>query len=99
MSNLTVTGPRTLILFEEYRPAWEIGGTGEPVHGHVSQIEHGWEIRTDNGDWVGIEGNLSYTSSDPAKAPVTVLLLKDGSKCEVWTDDVVMSRRWQRGAE
>lgn len=80
-----------LDIHQEYRPAWEIGGATE--RGQAVQIEHGWEIQTEDGVWVRVEGNLEYVDTSGQRGPICVILLVGDSKCTVWADELVMSRR------
>jgi hypothetical protein len=65
-------------LLEEYRPAWE--------------IHPGWEIRTEDGQWLRVTSWFEYTSTDITKDNVVVLHLADFSECQVWSDALVMTR-------
>ena len=63
-------------LLEEYRPAWE--------------IEPGWEIRTEAGDWLRVAGWFEWTS--PTSPTVIELVLADDSATLAWADEMIMSR-------
>lgn len=64
-------------LFEEYRPAWE--------------IEPGWEIRTEDQEWLRVTAWFEWVS--PIHGTVIELALVDGSATLAWVDDLIMTRR------
>lgn len=80
-----------LIELPEYRPMWEIGGIVQ--EGEFTQIEHGWEVRTEDDRWVKVEAAFEFVSSDPDKDPVTQLHVDGDGEITMYSADLIMSRR------
>lgn len=65
-------------LLPEYRPAWE--------------IQIGWDIRMEDGNWLRVTGRIDAHSQVPERDDVVVLWLGHRDQCAVEAADLIMSR-------
>lgn len=81
-----------LELPEEMRPAWELGGA-DVEHGTINQIEQGWEIRMEDGRWLGLTNTEEYFDTTGKRPNYCRLYLADRTFVDNWSSDLVMSRK------